>query len=78
MLVILLIIGTGKTIKSNAPSQYGWATRHKDVFQCVVGALCFCLLEFLSTNMPDWRVNKEWFDIKVLAEQCKDTTKEMT
>ena len=85
MLVFLLIIGTGKTIKSDAPSQYGRATRHKDVFQCAVGALGFYLLErfevngeFSHTNMPDWRDNKAWFDIKVLVEQGKDTRKVMT
>jgi hypothetical protein len=85
MLIFLQIIATGKTIKSDAPSQYGRATRHKDVFQCAVGGLGFYLLErfevngeFSESNMPDWRNNDEWFDMKLLCEQGKDCTKVMT
>jgi hypothetical protein len=85
MLVFLLIIATGKTILSSSSSQYGRATRHKDVFQCAVGALGFYLLErfhvtgeFEDHNRPDFRENKEWFDIKVLVKQGENTKKEMT
>jgi hypothetical protein len=86
MVVFLLTIGTGKTIKSDAPSQYGRATRHMDVFQCSIGAFGFFLLqrfevngEFVAGgNLPDFRENKNWFDMKLLCEFGGDTTKMMT
>ena len=86
MLVFLLYIGTGKTIKSDGPSQYGRATRHRDVFQCSVGALGFYLLhrfwangEFLDLeHVPDFRDNASWFDMKVLCEFGGDCKTMMT
>jgi hypothetical protein len=85
MMIFLLAIGTGKTIKSDGPSQFGRATRHQDVFQCSVSALAFYLLfrfsmhgEFCETNMPDMRENKSWFDVKVLTEMGGDATTQLT
>ena len=85
MLIFLLYIGTGKTVKSDGPSQYGRATRHRDVFQCSVGALGFYLLhrfwangEFLDLDhVPDFRDNASWFDTKVLCEFGGDVNQEM-
>jgi hypothetical protein len=85
MVVFLLTIGTGKTIKGEAPSQYGRATRHMDVFQCSIGAFGFYLLqrfevngEFVEGNLPDFRENSDWFDIKLLCEFGGDAKQEMT
>ena len=89
MLVKLMKIATGKTVESDGPSQYGRATRHKDVFQCPIGAeavyLFFhfdCTREwFMESNLsdycfPDMHFNKAWFDIKLLVEHgTKDNTK---
>lgn len=75
MQVFLMAIVTGKTVRSGGPKQYGRATRHKDVTQCPIGALAFYLFyrfdvnnEFDADALPDFRVNREWFDIKVLAD----------
>ena len=83
MIIFLLTIGTGKTIKSDSPSQYGRATRHMDVFQCSVSALGFYLLHRLDvngewTNLPDFRDNSAWFDVKLLAEFGGESSKTMT
>jgi hypothetical protein len=84
MIVFLITIGTGKTIKGDSPSQYGRATRHADVFQCSMGALGFYFLqrfavngEVVDGNLPDFRVNEEWFDMKLLCEFGGDTLKQM-
>jgi Centromere DNA-binding protein complex CBF3 subunit, domain 2 len=85
MFIYLMFIGTGKTIKSNGPSQYGRAIRHRDVFQCSVGAFGFYLLyrflvngEFVDLDhVPDFRENSSWFDMKVLTEYGGDSNKQM-
>ena len=84
MIIFLLTIGTGKTIKSDAPSQYGRATRHQDVFQCSVLALGFYLLhrfeingELHESNLPDFRENSEWFDVNVRNEFGGEPYKQM-
>ena len=73
--IFLLTIATGKTIQSDSPSQYGRATRHKDVAKCSISALGFYLLyrfhvtgEFVGELMPDMRINESWFDWKLLIE----------
>ena len=70
-LILCMGIPEGKTTKDN--KQYGRAMRHKDVLLCPIGALGFYLLlrfeltrEFDRQNCPDFRVNSEWFDIKLL------------
>jgi hypothetical protein len=84
MIVFLLTIGTGKTIKGDGPSQYGRATRHADVNQCSMGALGFYFLhrfavngEFDGVNLPDFRENSEWFDMKLLCEFGGNTLQQM-
>ena len=64
-------IPDGKTAKDH--KQYGRAMRHKDVCLCPIGALGFYLLlrfeltkEFDAGNCPDFRVNSQWFDTKLL------------
>ena len=64
---------TGKTVASDGPNQYGRATRHRDVFQCSVGAFGFYLLHRFDVNGEfeegfDFKHNEAWFDKKVLVE----------
>jgi hypothetical protein len=82
MIIFLLCIGTGKTIKSDSPPQYGRATRHMDVFQCSISALGFYLLHRFDvngewTNPPDFRENSSWFDVKMLTDFGGESTKTM-
>ena len=81
MLIRMMKVATGKTVKKDGPSQFGRAMRHKDVFKCSLGAEALYLLyrfetkqEFCWTdedgelqylNVLD---NRVWFDIKLLTE----------
>jgi len=65
--------------------QCGWATRHKDVRLCAVGALAFCAPfrfrcfgEFADMTLHDWKNNKEWFDVKLLSDIAGDNKHKMT
>jgi hypothetical protein len=59
--------------------------RHKDVRRCSIGAFGFYLLfrfhksrEMDDSYRPNFAVNKDWFDIKILTDGTRaDTTKEM-
>lgn len=73
---------TGKTVTDK--KQYGRFMRHKDVTQCAIGALGFYLFfrffvsgELEEANRPDFKVNKEWFDIKILSDGTLNNTKVM-
>ena len=76
---------TGKTVKSNSPSQFARATRHRDVLSCPLGALAIYLVYRFSTNVeftpdfrfPDLRINSEWFDTKILVELGSDPNRQM-
>lgn len=65
----------GKTVHEGGKKQYGRCTRNKDVKVCGVGAMGFYLLlrfeisgEMDEGKRPNFAINKEWFDIKILAE----------
>ena len=69
-------------MQQDGAAQFGRATRHKDVFQCAIGALGFYLLfRFDGTGefneVPDFTENKAWFDKKLLVELGKDPNKQM-
>ncbi len=65
--------------------QYGRSMRHKDVRRCSVGAFGFYLLfrfhksgEMDDCRRPNFAVNKEWYDIKILTDGTRaDTAKEI-
>lgn len=83
MPVFMLAIAQGKTCHDHP--QYGRATRHVDVWQCPVGALAFYWLfrfhvnrEFQMDDLPDLRVNANWFDMKLLCELGADSSKMMS
>ena len=81
MEIVLMQMFTGKTVKKDSPSQFARATRHHDVFCCPLGALALYLAyrfqqnsEFDPTGrFPDFLINEEWFDIKVLVELGADS-----
>ena len=50
MMIRILKISTGKTVRRDGPSQYRRATRHKDVFQYSIGAEGLYLLYRFHTN----------------------------
>ena len=54
MLIKLMKIATGKTVKSDGPSQYGRATRHKDVFLCPIGAEAMYLFYRFEQSHEFW------------------------
>jgi hypothetical protein len=73
MFVMVNQIAIGKT--NHGRTLYGRATRHKDVRLCCVGALSFYLHcriflsgELQSLSPEDWLDNRNWFDIKLLAD----------
>ena len=93
MLVKIMKIATGKTVDNDGPSQYGRATRHKNVFECPIGAEAMYLFfrfdqtrewymdpdDLSNWKMPDMRDNSAWFDIKVLIEHgSRDNTKSLS
>ena len=83
-------IDTGKTIKKDGPSQFGRCTRHKDPFQCSLGAEGLYLLYRFETSsefyvdargravIKDVTDNSSWFDLKMLTEyHAADPTKRL-
>ena len=80
MEIVLMQMFTGKTVKTDSPSQFARATRHSDVFCCPIGALSMYLVfRFQSNNefqpgvrFPNFLNNNEWFDVKVLVELGSD------
>jgi hypothetical protein len=73
MLVMVNQIAIGKN--NHDRTLYGRATRHKDVRLCCVGALSFYLQyrifltgELQSFSPEDWLDNRNWVDIKLLAD----------
>jgi hypothetical protein len=72
----------GKTVTTK--KQYGRSMRHKDVRECSIGAFGLYLLfrfavsgEMDDGHRPDFAINKEWFDIKILSDGSLDNTKRM-
>jgi len=77
MFLMINQIDIGKT--THGRTQYGRATRHKDVNLCSVGSLAFYLSwrfyntrEFHEFSLDDWLDNKTWFDVKLLADVVGD------
>jgi hypothetical protein len=70
---------------TNDKKQFGRSMRHKDVRRCSVGAFGFYLLfrfhksgEMDDDQRPNFGINKEWFDIKILTDGTRHaTTKEI-
>jgi hypothetical protein len=72
----------GKTVTTK--KQYGRSMRHKDVRECAIGAFAFYLLfrfsvsgEMDDDNRPDFSINEEWFDVKILSDGSLDNKKVM-
>ena len=84
ILIKLMKIATGKTVKQDGPSQFGRAIRHKDPFLCPIGAEAMYLFyRFEQTHewywdgysdcvddfhVPEMTDNSAWFDVKLLVE----------
>jgi hypothetical protein len=76
-------IPEGKT--THGKTQYGRATRHKDVRRCAMGAMSFYMMhridvtgEFSSMSVSEWMDNSEWFNIKFLVDiNTLDNQKEL-
>jgi hypothetical protein len=56
---------------------------HKDVRECAIGAFAFYLMFHFSVSgkmddhHPDFSINKEWFDVKILSDGSLDNKKVM-
>lgn len=83
MIVSILQLMAGKTVKPGT-RQFGRAIRAREVVDCPIGALGFYLLhrffmsgEFSDGERPDFSVNKNWFEIKILTDGSRKNTKSL-
>jgi hypothetical protein len=71
---MILTLARSKT-NQEGRNEIGVAIRHKDVFQCPVGALAFYLFfrfHLSAEPFPDFSSNRGWYDTRMLRGKCRD------